>query len=319
MLNSIKSEFFLRIISAHLLAKTKLKLFKINKVLLKKLKIDEKDFKKYYFENVLAKNDSKNLRGKLIDDFIFDLLDLTKVKIIDDDYILNLSDNKIENLKPLVKEEFPIIYDFLYLGNNLISNINIFEKSDFRNLLRLVLSMNKISDISVLERAKFTVLKSLNLSNNEISDISVLGRVNLKNLNELYLHGNMISDISVLRIVKFEFLEILDLSKNKISDISAFKNLTNFWYLESLNLSQNQIVNISIFINWIKNYSYMIEKDEEKKLRKARKILGNLEILDLRQNKLLLNNNIKNIQGYEKIIELMRERTVILIDTDKYI
>ena len=323
MLNSIKSEFFLRMIAEHLIAKTKLKLFKINKVLLTKLKINEKDFKKYYSENVLVKYDSKRLKGKLIDDFIFELLDLTKVEIKDDDSILNLSDNKIENLKPLVKEKFPYKYDFLYLGNNLISNIDVFEKDDFKNLLRLVLSMNKISDISVLERAKFTALKSLNLSNNKISDIRVFGRANLKKLNELYLHGNLISNITPLQNFKFEYLGILDLSKNKIADISAFKNLTNFWHLKNLNLSKNQITNVNTFINWIENYSDMIETEEiveeEKKLKNPRKILGNLAILDLSQNKLLLNNDIKNIQAYEEIIELKDERTVILIDIDKYI
>ena len=321
MLNFIKSAFILKTITDYLDTKIKLKIFKINKALLEKLEINKKDFIKFYSEKLLNKCDSKHLKGKLIDNNVLEFLDLSKVIIKDDDYILNLSDNKIENLKPFEKGAFLYKYDFLYLSNNLISNIESLEKNDFKDLLRLILSNNKIRDINVLERAKLNKLKALNLSNNEISDISVLEKANLYELEELYLHGNKILDILVLKSVKFKKLFILDLSKNKISDITVFKNLNNLRHLKHLNLSKNEITNISVFTHWIENYYNLESQDlgsESDGVKMPVKILGQLEILDLSQNKFIFNYDYKKITIKEEILGLVNDRTILILDDNKY-
>ena len=345
MLHSIKSSYILKFVTDKLNMKIKLKIFKVNKSLLAKLEINKKDFAKLYSEKLLNKCDSKHLSGNLIDDYVLEFLDLTKVKIIVGDNILNLSDNYIENLKSFTKEKFLYNYEFLYLSNNLISNIEELEKSDFNGLIRLILSMNKIKDISVLERAKLSNLQALNLSNNLISDINVLEKTNLNKLEELYLHGNEISDITVLKKVKFPILEILDLSKNKICDITVFKNLTNFKNLNHLNLSKNKITDISVFTDWSFDCNKMTTKDlkdsgslsedfgnlskdfdslsddsedsgifDKDYTRVSQKILGNLEILDLSKNKIIFHDDSKKIKSFEKIYEFINKRTIMILD-----
>ena len=328
MLNFIKSDYILKNITNYLDTKIKLKIFKFNKTLLKKIGINKDDFAKYYSEKLLQ-FDSKRLSRRSIDDNILRFLDLSKIIIKDDDYILNLSDNYIQNLVAFEKGGFLYRYDFLYLCNNLISDIRSLEKDDFKNLLRLILSMNKISNINILEKAKLYKLKALNLSNNEISDISILEKANLPKLNELYLHGNKIVDITVLKNVKFERLDILDLSKNKISDITVFKNLSNFTNLNYLNLSKNLITDISVFIHWIENYNNMIRKEDSHNLdnnlifsnnneKVFKRILGGLELLDLNQNEFTFNYYYKKLSFDEEFFGLKYDRTIVIIDDNKY-
>ena len=303
MLELIKSSYILKIIVGNLQPKTKLKIFKSNKVLLNRLNIDIKDFAKNYSEQlVIKKYDTRHLNRKLIDDLVLKHLDINKIQICDS--ILNLSDNKISNLEPLENINFSHFKKgFLYLSNNKITDIKILEKGSFKNLVRLVLSMNKIKDISIFVNINFELLEGLNLSNNEISNIDALGKANLKRLEDLYLHGNQISDINVFKVTKYEYLEILDLSKNKISNINAFKNNGNFGRLNHLNLSKNEITDINAFIDWNKNcrksidtinnpHLFDIENDEKSDLLTSRKIFGNLDILDLSQNKIIISNDL---------------------------
>lgn len=351
MLNFIKSSYILKIVTDNLDMKIKIKIFKVNKSLLEKLEIDKKVITKLYSEKILNKCDSKHFYDYLIDDYVLEFLDLSKVEINDDDNILNLSNNKIGNLKAFTKGGFLDDYDFLYLSNNLISNIEELEKNDFNGLIRLILSMNKIKDISVLERAKLSKLRALNLSNNIIFDINVLEKVNLNVLEELYFHGNEISDITVLKRVKFPKLKILDLSKNKIIDVTVFKNLTNFQNLNHLNLSKNTITDISVFTNWIINYNKVRNEDlkESENLSKdfgdlyddfgnlskdvedvsddsedfdiykpdnkikSNKIFGNLEILDLSNNNIIFHDNSKKIKSFENIYDFINKRTILIL------
>jgi len=50
----------------------------------------------------------------------------------------------------------------LYLGLNNISDINIFELINFKELKKLDLEINKISDINIFEKVNFKELKKLN-------------------------------------------------------------------------------------------------------------------------------------------------------------
>jgi len=53
--------------------------------------------------------------------------------------------------------------NMIYLSNNKISNINILEKVNFKDLKKLDLGCNKISDIKVLEYVKFAKLEYIYL------------------------------------------------------------------------------------------------------------------------------------------------------------
>ena len=58
----------------------------------------------------------------------------------------------------------------LDLHFNKISDINILEKVNFKELEDLDLSWNKISDINILEKVNFKALIKLNLSRNRINE-----------------------------------------------------------------------------------------------------------------------------------------------------
>ena len=102
-----------------------------------------------------------------------------------------------------------------------MSDINVLNKVNFKNLKELYLHKNNIFYINVLENAKFENLILSNLGENKISDISVLERVNFRELETLYLQKNNISDIKVLENAKFEKLKALNISTNKIFDINT--------------------------------------------------------------------------------------------------
>ena len=73
------------------------------------------------------------------------------------------------------------------MNSNEITNINILEKLDFKNLREIDLSYNKISDIKILEKVRFKNLKILNLQNNDYmcENIEIIEKI-IKN-NQLIL------------------------------------------------------------------------------------------------------------------------------------
>ena len=71
----------------------------------------------------------------------------------------------------------------------------------------LFLDHNKISNIDILEYVNFKELKELNFSNNEIEDIEVLKKVKFEKLEKLDLSHNEDS---------FEFSPIIQALKQKI-------------------------------------------------------------------------------------------------------
>ena len=60
-------------------------------------------------------------------------------------------------------------------------------------MIKLDLGANKISDINILEKVDFKELKELNLNHNEISDISILRKANFEELEELFMIANQIN------------------------------------------------------------------------------------------------------------------------------
>ena len=94
---------------------------------------------------------------------------------------------------------------------------------------KLDLSCNKISDINVLEKVNFKQLKELNLFDNGpgLKEISVLEKVQFENLEKLNLCWNPITNIKILE--KTNFYKLKDLSfeqpENKKDKISLWNYL----------------------------------------------------------------------------------------------
>ena len=68
-----------------------------------------------------------------------------------------------------------------------MTNIDVFEKVNFKQLKELYLRNNEISDIKVFKKAKFDKLEILDLSNNDIdevdnSEITLYLKSKIKNL-----------------------------------------------------------------------------------------------------------------------------------------
>lgn len=117
-----------------------------------------------------------------------------------------------------------------------LTDEDIRELSEMKNLTKLNLRSNDITDITTL--AELTNLTELWLDSNNITDISPLAE--LTNLKQLYLDYNNISDISSL--AELTNLKRLYLNNNNISDISPLAGLAN---LGLLNLTSNNIADIS--------------------------------------------------------------------------
>lgn len=128
----------------------------------------------------------------------------------------------------------------LKLSNEYLTDEDIQQLSEFKNLMVLDLSSNKISDLTPL--SQLTNLSVLNLTHNKIEDISPLS--NLTNLTILWASDNQISDISPLN--NLTVISNLVLDSNQINDISPLSNLA---YLYHLSLINNQISDISALSN----------------------------------------------------------------------
>ena len=76
--------------------------------------------------------------------------------------------------------------ELLDLSGNNISNINVFENVNFRELKELNLCDNQISDIKIIVKVKFEKLEKIDLSDNNIDKKK--NSPLIKNLNfELYI------------------------------------------------------------------------------------------------------------------------------------
>jgi len=207
MVDNIKSQIILNKIFGQLRNKRKLNIIKYNKKLLFKLNISNQDFEIY--------NSLKEYNKKY--------------------------HTKIEDIN--IKE---IFLPGNYLKNEGLTDLITNIKFKFQELIKFCVSSNVISEITILEKANFKKLKILDLGYNSISDISILEKIDCKGLQELYLGYNDIANINVLEKVKFPELKILNLSDNRIKDINILGKV-NFKKLERLNLGYNGISDISVF------------------------------------------------------------------------
>ena len=146
MLDNINIISLLEEIFKRVRNKRKLNLIKYNKRMLMRLNINKQEFEIYTklkeFNNKYSTN---------IEDIDVKELNLNKRRI------------KNEGLKDLIEIKFKEI-NKLDLGDNKISEINVFEKATFSQLKELNLSGNELSDLNILEKVNFEQLEELNLS-----------------------------------------------------------------------------------------------------------------------------------------------------------
>ena len=149
-----------------------------------------------------------------------------------------------------------------------ITKINGLER--FKDLIFIELSHNKIENIEGLN--SLTKLKSLSLLMNKVKEIR--GLEDLRDLEKLRLSNNQITEISGLdNLVN---LKELYLDHNQITRIQGLDTLVN---LRRLDLRYNKITQISGLSALSRN---MEENDKKCLIR-------------------LSNNNLRNLQGIEKI------------------
>jgi len=132
---------------------------------------------------------------------------------------LKITKGKISQIESLADIK-SIQLKILDLSHNNIENINALNSCIFnKSLTQLYLSNNKIKDLSVFNNAIFCKLNTLFLNNNCIKDISPLVYVLKNSCTELSLSENQINDISLFKEVNNFF---------NLRNLSLFKNLIEF-------------------------------------------------------------------------------------------
>jgi len=137
----------------------------------------------------------------------------------------------------------------LYLGNNLLTDLNGLANVNLSKLTDLALNNNQISDISLLANlTDLTNLTVLNLANNQLTDLNGLSNASLPNLTELYLANNQLTDLDGLADATLPKLTGLYLADNQLTDLNGLANI-NLPNLTWLYLNNNQLHNVSPLAN----------------------------------------------------------------------
>ena len=126
----------------------------------------------------------------------------------------------------------------LNLSENFIQDISPLLKMNYTNLKKLNLSKNRIENINIFDKLNVNNLEELNLSSNKIKDVSSLSKLKLDNLTQINLYSNKISDISSFEFMNCPNLRIIDISNNDIIDITVFERM-NFPQLNQIACSNN--------------------------------------------------------------------------------
>ena len=194
---------------------------------------------------------------------------LKELVLIGDDKV-----NKIKDISPLFKCEFPVL-ERLNLINHEIDN-TIIEKLKEKNLPELnylSLYVNKITSVEIFDVIqKFTKLIKFHIGENKfqinkddnkfykmpesLEELGLTGNFNeenaafiqqlgIDNLIKLYFSRNKLTNLKYLQTIKFKRIKILWVISNDITDIKEIKNIQGKEHLEILNLKENKINNFN--------------------------------------------------------------------------
>ena len=201
---------------------------------------------------------------------------------------LDLGKNKLKNIKPLLRFEFPILekldLSVNFLGDELIKDIgklncpelkdlnlykvhlenySIFDKmKHFKKLEKLFIGLNKFSkgriqDINDKTKYDLSSLKTIGLTKiwSDSNGVKDLQFFKFKYLEEIYLSGNNIDSISDIKLdCNALLIKIFWLSNNNLKE---FLQLEKYIYLEDLGLSDNQINSLVNFDSFLSQLIYL--------------------------------------------------------------
>ena len=255
--------------------------------------------------------------------------------------LLNLSENKLDDLKIFSKENIFNNLNILDLSHNNIVEINNLMIGKFPNLKKLNLSHNKISNIKSMDNElHFNRLEELDLSYNSIKE---LNRINIPCLKFITLTNNTISE-GLINFSQLSYgVDELILINNK--------NELNFTY-SKIDLENNKHI-ARIAFNYVLEKNKMNPELEKVNFNGINKLvlegfenidflandsLKNLKELDLRNNpindistfykvkfadlqKLLIKENIDFLKGFGSLVKFYNfyfNITTIKHADDKY-
>ena len=201
---------------------------------------------------------------------------------------LDLGKNKLKNIKPLLRFEFPILekldLSVNFLGDELIKDIgklncpelkdlnlykvhlenySIFDKmKHFKKLEKLFIGLNKFSkgriqDINDKTKYDLSSLKTIGLTKiwSDSNGVKDLQFFKFKYLEEIYLSGNNINSIDDIKLdCNAPSIKIFWLSNNNLKE---FFQLQKYRYLEDLGLSDNQINSLVNFDSFLSQLIYL--------------------------------------------------------------
>ena len=195
MINGIKSKYILQKVFDYLKKKIKYSLLKINKKLLNDLNIQIKDFQEY--KPLKPFNEKYQLKIKDTDEKILNLanipisLDNEGLKYLSQLEFteleeLNLSENKITNISPLLNMKLDKLETLILSCLEKVDSSYYKKSKQAENNKNII---NEKLDVSILEKINLKNLKKLDLSRNEKINISSLANINFDELLELNLRG----------------------------------------------------------------------------------------------------------------------------------
>lgn len=168
----------------------------------------ENDEDKIYLAHSKLNHIPSDVANKVEIDLRRNLISEINIEYSEKTKLLDLSDNKIEDMENIKKLPNLIYLDLSY---NLFKKINL----KIYKLEELYLIGN---DIEQIDLPALPNLKILDLAGNNIVNIENLNCVNLK---ELYLGNNKIAKINGIK--HLEKLEVLDLQNNLIENFDCFE------------------------------------------------------------------------------------------------
>lgn len=259
------------------------------------------------YDFLLNRNNSEWQSWNMEDEKIQEeILSLEQKGMIND---LNLSDNKINDLRPLR------MFSLMKMLDVSINNIeNLGQLSYFPELEKVNLSDNKITGIDQLPA--LPKLKSIDLSSNRLHTISTLART--KNLEELILQSNSgkidsypelphlkALNLSGTEVADYNFPHFKKLKSLQLNNINKKRlgTLPHLPELETISLSGNNLNSSDEFV-----FSRLSGYKNLKTLNLSRNNLSSIESIAFEGNQIthlnLRQNDLKNIKGIEKYTAL---------------
>ena len=231
---------------------------------------------------------------------------------------LELQENNITNIEPLIKKNYPKLR-FLNLEKNRLKDENIpfFKYLEAPNLEFLNLGDNYFSQFEILENLEhLKKLYILYLGGNKFNN-DIKKEYELKPLEKIGFSFGVFSDYTINNISKFKFenLKTLFLNGDNLHSLSFLENL-NYPKLEELFLRLNDIENIEDLIKYKDNFKNLrklnLKSNRIRDISKLEDLINsfpNLNILIISDNRIEINNKNNN-----KIIKNIYKKRNIKLD-----